>query len=175
MGVRAARWLVLSLLAALVLVGCGGSGGPTAPGSSVAPSASAAVLGEAELAVCDGTTRIGEGVTHLRSIRLRRGAADRLGAALDMVVEGQRLIVEYATSRMRTRVRSLGFAVSNITIAVEDFQTTDRVEAAASNVKRRTTALRRAVDGFRSWVGCPGATGDHAGGATEPPEASPAD
>jgi hypothetical protein len=177
---RAGRWLTLSLLAALLLVGCGGAASPTTPQASVAPSASIAVLGEAELAVCDGTIRMGQGVTMLRETRLRRGAANRLTSGLDTVVEGQRLVLEYATARMRTRVRTLGFAVTNMTIAVEDYQTTDRLDAAASNIKRRTTALRRAVDSFRSWVGCPPPVADDAApattdpAATSKPEASPA-
>jgi hypothetical protein len=153
---RTGRTLVLALVAAVGVVGCGGGAtAPTDPGVTDSPTASARVLGEAELAVCDGTIRMGQGVTRLRQVRIRRGAADRLGSALDMVLEGQQLVLDYQPGRMRSRVRTLGFAVTNMTIALEDFRTTDRYDAAASNVKRRITALRRAIDSFRSWVGCP--------------------
>jgi len=165
---RVGRWLVVPLLAA-TLVGCGGAATPSAPASSPGPSASAAALGEAELAVCDGTVRMAEGVTSLRSIRLRRGAETRLTSALDLVTEGQRLILDYAPGRMATRVRTLGFAVTNMTIAVEDFRTTDQLDAAAANVKRRTTALRRAIDAFRVWVGCPSTASDPTGASPSAP------
>lgn len=168
---RVRWWSVLALLA-IVLVGCGdGSTTPSVPAPTGGPSASAPILGEAELAVCDGTTRMNQGVDELHQVRLRRGAGDSLTSALDRVVEGQRLVLEYATGRMRTRVRTLGFAVANITIAVEDFRTTDRYDEAAANIKRRTTALRRAVEAFRTWVGCPEDTTTEASAA---PGASPA-
>jgi hypothetical protein len=140
----------------MLLAACGGGSGTAGPGSTISPSSSAPVLTEDELAACDGTLRMAQGVAQLRSVRLRRGATGHLTSALDLITEGQRLVVDYAPGRMRTRVRTLGFAVTNLTIAVEDFRTTDRVDAAASNVKRRTTALRRAIDSFRTWVGCPG-------------------
>jgi hypothetical protein len=156
------------LLAALL--GCGGGAVPGDPVTSADPSASAQVLGEAELAVCDGTIRMDQGVTRLRSVRLRRGAGGNLVGALDLVLEGQRLVEEYAPSRMRTRVRTLGFAVSNVVIAVEDFRTTDRQQVAASNIRRRTNALRRSIEGFREWVGCPD---PGAGAPARAPEATP--
>jgi hypothetical protein len=140
----------------MLLTGCGGGSGTSGPGSTVGPSSSAVVLDEDELAVCDGTLRMAQGASRLRSVRIRHGAADRLTSAMDLITEGQQLIVEYAPGPMRTRVRTLGFAVTNLVIAVEDFRTTDRIDAAATNVKRRTTALRRAIDTFRASVGCPG-------------------
>ena len=97
-------------------------------------------------------------MTRLEGIRLRRGASATLGSALELVLEGQRLVLDYAPGRMRPQVRTLGFAVTNLTIAVEGFRTTQRIEAAASTIRRRITSLRRAVDHFRSGVGCPGAT-----------------
>jgi hypothetical protein len=95
-------------------------------------------------------------------MRVRRGSGGTLGHALDLVLEGQRLILDFAPARMRTRVRTLGFAVTNLTIAVEGFVTADRIEPAAATIKRRTTALRRALDSFRTWVGCPAANGSPA-------------
>jgi hypothetical protein len=170
---RAVRWWLLPLLAVATLVACGGAT-PSAPVASLLPSASSPVLGQAELTVCDGTVQMRDGVTHLRQVRLRRGAADQLGVALDIVVEGQRLVTDAATTRMRTRVRTLGFAVSNMVIAVEDVRTTDRIDAAASNLRRRTTALRRAIDSFRDWVGCPAPGGtNEADGTTAPGSTGP--
>jgi len=157
--------VVAPLLAASV-IGCGGGAAPSVPLPTADPSASIPVLGEAELAVCDGVARMTEGVERFRTTRLRKGADARLSGALDLVTEGQRIVIDFAPTRMYTRVRTLGFAVTNMTIAVEDFGTTDRLDAAASNIKRRTTALRRAVDGFRTWVGCPDPTIDDA--APEP-------
>jgi hypothetical protein len=101
---------------------------------------------------------MGEGVARLEGIRMRRGAANTLGSALDLVLEGQRLVLDYAPGRMRSQVRTLGFAVTNLTIAVEGFRTGDRLEAAAATIRKRTAALRRAIDHFRTGVGCPGAT-----------------
>ncbi len=145
--------LIVLLVAALL--GCGGGAAPGEPVTSADPSASVPVLGEAELAMCDGTIRMDQGVTKLRSVRLRRGAGGSLVGALDMILEGQRLVEEYAPSRTRTRVRTLGFAVTNVVIAVEDFRTTDRQQVAASNIRRRTNALRRGIESFRAWAGCP--------------------
>jgi hypothetical protein len=99
-----------------------------------------------------------DGVTRLEGIRLRRGASATLGSALELVLEGQRSVLDYAPGWMRPQVRTLGFAVTNLTIAVEGFRTTQRIEAAASTIRKRITSLSRAVDHFRSWVGCPGAT-----------------
>lgn len=163
MGGQAGRWVVLVLLAAII-VACGGGAAPSLPSATTDPSASVPVLGEAELAVCDGTVRMSQGVARIRDARVRRGADGRLESALGLVVEGQQLVLEYATRRMRARVRTLGFAVTNMTIAVEDFRTTDRVEAAASNIKRRATALRRSIESFRSWLGCPGSVADDEAG-----------
>lgn len=168
---RASGTAVLVLLVA-TLVGCGSGSAPGGPVASADPSASMPVLGEAELAVCDGTVRMSEGVTRLRSVRVRRGAGNSLGGALDLVLEGQRLVEEYAPSRMRTRVRTLGFAVTNVVIAVEDFRTTDRQQAAASNIRRRTNALGHGIEGFREWVGCPDPEGG-AGARATSTEATP--
>lgn len=158
---------IIVLLVA-VLAGCGGGAAPAPTSTPPGPSASVPVLGEAELAVCDGTVRMDEGVRRLRSIRLRRGAGNSLVGALDLILEGQRLVGEYASSRMRARVRTLGFAVTNVVIAVEDFQTTDRQQVAASNIRRRTNALRRAIDTFREWVGCPPSPRDEGDPEPEP-------
>lgn len=154
------------------LAGCGGGTAPIDPVATGGPSSSVPILGEAELAVCDGTIRMGQGVTALRAIRLRKDAGNHLGSALETVLEGQRLVSEYASGRMRARVRTLGFAVTNVTIAVEDYRTTDRFQAAASNVRRRTTALRRTLDSFRSWVGCPVPSAGGPTAATSGPEGS---
>lgn len=164
MGGQAGRVVVLTLLIS-VLAGCGGGAAPAEPTATSGPSSTAPVLGEAELAVCDGTIRMSQGVAILRAIRLRRGAGDDLAGALETILEGQRLVLDYASSRMRTRVRTLGFAVTNVTLAVEDFRTTGHRGTAASNIKRRTTALRRAIETFRSWVGCPDPTTDGPPGA----------
>lgn len=167
------------VLLAVTLVACGGGSEPSFPAATSDPASSIPVLGEAELAVCDGTVRMAQGVARLRDIRARKGAEARLDAALSLVVEGQRLVLDYGTARMRTRVRTLGFAVTNMTIAVEDFRTTDRLEAAASNIKRRTTALRRSIESFRSWLGCPEPIADDASSddasdaATEGPSTAP--
>jgi hypothetical protein len=115
-------------------------------------------LTEADLAVCDGTVRMGQGVSRLERLRVRRQSINSIGGALDSVLEGHRLVVEFAPGRMRTRVRTLGFAVTNLTIGVEGLETSDRMDAAVALIKRRTTALRRAIDNFRSWVGCPSPT-----------------
>lgn len=169
---HARRWVLVTPLLATV-VGCGGGAAPATPAPTIDPSASATpALGEAELAVCDGAARMSDGVTMIRTIRLRKGADGRLASALDLVGEGQRLVLDFAPARMYVRVRTLGFAVTNLTIAVEDLQTTDRLDAAVSNVKRRTTALRRAIDGFRAWVGCPGPTAE---GADPEPSAAGAE
>jgi hypothetical protein len=152
---RAGWWLLLCLSAVLVVTGCGGGASPSPTAAPGDPMASMSPLSDDDLAVCDGTVRMVEGVGRLRAVRVRRGAADQLARALERVVEGQQLVLEYASGAMRTRVRSLGFAVANVTIAIEDLRTTDRYEAAATNVRRRITALRRAVESFRSWLGCP--------------------
>ena len=152
---RAGRSLTLAVLALVIVAGCGGGAAPTGPGATGAPTASVPPLGEAELAVCDGTLRMGDGVTRLERTRVRRGAGNDLASALDLVLEGQRLVLDYATGRMRRQVRTLGFAVTNLTIAVEGFRTADRLQAAASTIRRRTSGMRRAIDNFRSWVGCP--------------------
>lgn len=168
MGRRARGGVVLTLIAVSV-VGCGGGASPSGPATTVGPSASVPVLGEAELAVCDGTLRMAEGVARIREIRLGRAATARVANAFDLVVEGQALVTEYAPSRMRTRARTLGFAVTNLAIAVEDLRTTNRVDAAVSNIRRRTTALRRSLEGFRTWVGCTDVDGAVAGDPEESP------
>lgn len=156
---RAGRSLALALLAVLALVGCDTGGvAPTGPVATDAPTSSVSPLGEPELAVCDGIVRMTQGVTRLEGVRIRRGAAGSLETALDLVLEGQSLVLDYVPGRLRRQVRTLGFAVSNLIIAVEGFRTTNRIEAAAATIRRRTTALRRAIDQFRSQVGCPDPT-----------------
>ena len=167
---RAGRSLTLAVLVLVVVAGCGGGVAPTGPGTTGAPTASAPPLGEAELAVCDGTVRMDDGVTRLEGLRVRRGSANDLASALDLVLEGQRLVLDYAPGRMRRQVRTLGFAVTNLTIAVEGFRTADRLEAAASTIRRRTTAMRRALDSFRSWVGCSAPVAGPAGPAAATPD-----
>jgi hypothetical protein len=164
-----ARGGVLLALLALAVLGCGGGASPSGPVATGGPSSSVPALGEAELAVCDGTVRMSEGVARIREIRLRRGAEARVASAFELVAEGQALVTDYAPLGMRTRARSLGFAVTNLSIAIEDLHTTDRVDAAVSNIKRRTTALRRSIEGFRTWVGCPEIAGAD---TTDDPEAS---
>ena len=168
MGPRAGRSLTFVVLAVMAVAGCGGGAAPTGPGTTDTSSPSAPALDEDELAVCDGTVRMSDGVTRLEGIRLRRGASNTLGSAVDLVLEGQQLVLDYAPGRMRPQVRTLGFAVTNLTIAVEGLRTAERVEAAASNIRRRITSLRKAVDHFRSWVGCPGATANPEA-STRPP------
>jgi hypothetical protein len=155
---RAGRSLTLAVLVAIAVSGCGGGAAPSGSGPSQLPSASVPALTEADLAVCDGTVRMGEGVARLDGLRVRRQSINSIGGALDLVLEGQRLVLDYAPGRMRTRVRTLGFSVTNLVIAIEGLETADRVEAAVATIRRRTTALGRALDNFRTWVGCPSPT-----------------
>ncbi len=152
---RAGRSLALVVIVAMAVLGCGGGAAPTGPGATDVATSSAPALSDDERAVCDGTVRMGEAVRRLEGIRVRRGAASTLLSTLESLLEGQRLVLDHAPGRMRSQVRTLGFAVTNLTIAIEGFRTADRIEAAASTIRRRTTALSRAVERFRSWVGCP--------------------
>jgi hypothetical protein len=70
------------------------------------------------------------------------------------VLTGQDALRQRAPYQMRTRLRSLGLAVTNLALAVEDLRTTDNVDAAATNVKRSSTALGKAIRSFQRWVGC---------------------
>jgi hypothetical protein len=139
----------------MITTGCGGAVTPTPSQHPEDPAASTLPLTDDDLAVCDGTIRMDQGATRMRQVRLSQAAVDRLQRGLDLVTEGQALVLQYASDRMVARVRTLGFAVTNATIAIEDLRTTERVDASVTNVKRRTVALRRSIDSFRSWLGCP--------------------
>jgi len=94
---------------------------------------------------------------------------------MQSVLTGQDALVQRAPPyQMRTRLRTLGLAVTNLTLAIEDVQTTARIDVAADNVKRSVTGLGKAIDSFQRWVGC-GAAPDDADAtpdAAAPPEPS---
>ena len=143
----------LLLVLVLVIGACGagspGSTPPDQPGASPARS-----LDPIDVAVCEATLIMEAGLTRVKAIKVRRNTRGRLEQALQSVLTGQDALRQRAPYQMRTRLRSLGLAVTNLTLAVEDLRTTDNVDAAATNVKRSGTALGKAIRSFQRWVGC---------------------
>jgi len=139
---------------ACVMVGCAG-GTPPTPSPSVVPGTSpAASLRTSELGVCEATSTMDDGLTRLQAITLRRTSRRRLDQALEHILTGQDVLRQRATYRMGSRIRTLGIAVTNLILAVEDFQTTTRYDLAAANVRRSANAMGKAVRSFERWVGC---------------------
>ena len=151
----------LALVLTLVIAGCGaGSSGPTTPsrpGATPAPT-----LDVVDASVCEATLTMEEGLARVKRIKVRRGSRGRLEQAMESVLTGQDALVQRAPYQMRTRLRTLGLAVTNLTLAIEDVRTTARLDAAASNVKRSVTGLGKAIDKFQAWVGCDGERSDDA-------------
>lgn len=147
-------WLLVALLT-LVLVGCSGTAGPADPSGSLGPSASPlASLDPDEILVCGAMLVMESGLARVQSVKLRAGARNRLDQAVQSVLTGQDALLQAATYRMRTRIRTLGIAITNLVLAAEDFRTTIHLSAAAANVKRASKDLRKAIDSFQRWVGC---------------------
>ncbi len=151
----------LALVLMLVIAGCGaGSSGPTTPiqpGATPAPS-----LDVVDASVCEATFTMEEGLARVKRVKVRRGSRGRLEQAMELVLTGQDALVQRAPYQMRTRLRALGLAVTNLTLAIEDVRTTARLDEAASNVKRSVTGLGKAIDNFQAWVGCDGERSDDA-------------
>lgn len=161
-------WLLVTLMT-LVLVACSGAPPPAGPPGSTGPSASPlASLDPDETAVCEAMLVMEDGLHRVQAVKLRAGARHRLDQALQSVLTGQDALVQSAPLRMRTRLRTLGLAITNLVIADEDFQTTIHLDVAAVNVKRAGTQLRKAIDSFQRYVGC-----DALVVPTAPPDASP--
>jgi hypothetical protein len=161
-------WLLVALLT-LVLMACGGDAPPAGPAGSYGPSTSPmASLDPDAIGVCEAMLMMEAGLARVQAVKLRAGARRRLDQAVQSVLTGQDALLQRAPYRMRTRLRTLGIAVTNLVLAVEDFRTTVRLDVAAVNVRRASTQLRKAIDSFQRWVGC---------GAlvlpTDPPDASP--
>ena len=167
-GVGRIGWLLVVVLT-LVVVACGGPSAPTRPTGSVDPSASPlASLDPDAVAVCEDMLLMDDGLVRVQNVKLRAGARGRLDQALQSVLTGQDALVQHASNQMSTRLRTLGLAINNLVIAVEDFRTTIHLDVAAVNVRRATTQLRKAGDSFQRWVGC-----DALVLPTQPPDASP--
>ena len=161
-------WLLVALLT-LVLMACGGAAPPAGPAGSSGPSTSPlASLGPDEIGVCEAMLVMEAGLARVQTVKLRAGARHRLDQAVQSVLTGQDALLQRAPYWMRTRLRTLGIAVTNLVLAVEDFRTTIHLDVAAVNVKRASTQLRKSINSFQRWVGC---------GAlvvpTDPPDASP--
>ncbi len=118
--------------------------------------------------MCDATVMMESGVARVRAVKLKRGARNRLDGAVQSVLTGQDALLGRAPYTMRTRLRTLGLAVTNLQLATEDFWTTDRLDIAATNVRKATTQLGKAIDTFQRWVGC-----DSLVLPSPPPESSP--
>jgi hypothetical protein len=145
---------LLPLLVALAVTGCGAAT-PGGPADSAQPNASpAASLDLDGIAVCDATVMMEKGLARVRAVKLRRAARSRLEGTLQSVLTGQDALLNRASYRMRTRLRTLGLAVTNLTLAVEDFRTTANIVVAATNVRRASKDLGKAIDSFQKWVGC---------------------
>ncbi len=161
-------WLPCAVLA-LVLAGCGGGAAPAEPSGSIGPSASPiASLDPAEIGVCEAMLTMEAGLARVQSVKLRAGARKRLDQALQSVLTGQDALLQVAPFQMATQLRSLGIAIDNLEIAVEDFRTTLHLDEAAADVKRSTNQLRKAIDVFQHFVGC-----DAIVLPTAPPNGSP--
>ena len=168
MRVSGRGWLLISLLT-LVMVACSGPGTPTRPTGSLDPGASPlASLDPDDIAVCEAMLVMEDGLHRVQAVKLRAGARHRLDQALQSVLTGQDALLQNASLRMRTRLRTLGIAITNLVLAVEDFRTTIHLDVAASNVKRSSSQLRKAIDTFQRFVGCEALVIP-----TEPPDASP--
>lgn len=151
---------LLAMSLAVTLAGCGSSGAPASPVASASvgspdPSASPVPsLDVEDIAVCQATRKMEDGLVRLRAVKLRQGARNRLDQALQSILTGHDAVLLHAQRDMRARLRTLGLAVTNMTLAVEDFRTTNRIDVAAANVRRSGTQLVRAVDSFQRWLGC---------------------
>ncbi len=162
-----------ALLLVLVLAGCG-AGTPASPTASLRPGDSPAPsLDDGGIAVCDATLMMETGLTLVAAVKLKRGARDQLEQALQSVLTGQDALRSRASYRMRTRLRTLGLAVTNLTLSVEDFRTTSHISDAAVNVRKATKALGKAIDAFQRWVGCATSVIPSASPGTVPDDASP--
>ena len=165
---------LLAMLLVVVLAGCGSGGAPTSPVASTTvgsldPSASPLPsLDIEDIAVCQATLRMEDGLVRLRAVKLRQGARNRLEQAHQSILTGYDALLLHAQRDMRTRLRTLGLAITNIALAVEDFRTTDRIDVAAANVRRASTQLGKAIDSFQRWLGC-----DSMVLPSEPPGSSP--
>ncbi len=163
-------WLLVSLLT-LVLVACGGPGdaGTTELAPSIRAASPLASLDPDDVAVCEAMLVMEDGLHRVQAVKLRAGARHRLDQALQSVLTGQDAVLQNATLRMRTRLRTLGLAITNLVLAVEDFRTTvtsrcrggQREALPAPSCARPSTPSRR-------WVGCEALVMP-----TEPPDASP--
>jgi hypothetical protein len=162
----------LLLVLMLVVTACGaGSSGPATSGPPDASPAPSLDVIDAE--VCEATFAMEDSLVRVKAIKVRRGTRGRLEQALQSVLTGQDALLQRAPYQMRTRLRTLGLAVTNLTLAIEDVRTTARIDTAASHVKRSATSLGKAIDSFQRWVGCGRAPTDEAD-ASPGPDASPA-
>lgn len=151
---RVLAWLSRSILA-LALVGCSGSGSPVTPAPSLGPIGSPmGSLDPGDVGVCEATLTMEHGLERVASVKLRGDARGRLDQALQSVLTGNDALLQRAPYTMRTRLRTFGLAVTNLTLAVEDFRTTNRIDIAATNVRKATTQLTKAIDSFQRWLGC---------------------
>jgi hypothetical protein len=170
------------LLLSVLVVACGSGATPAPDESPVGPEASAPStplpsLDPTSIAVCEATDVMADGVRRLRELEVRRGNADRLADAFDVVRTGRDMLMERYASSMRTRVRTLDIAVTNMAIAVEDLRTTpsNRMSATTANIRSRITGLRRSIATFREFVGCDGPSTDDAPAASAGPSDQPAE
>ncbi len=165
---RVLVWLSMSLLM-LVVVGCGGSASPVTPAPSLGATGSPmGSLDPADVGVCEATLTMEHGLERVAAVKLRGGARGRLDQALQSVLTGNDALLQRAPYTMRTRLRTFGLVVTNLTLAVEDFRTTNRIDIAATNVRKATAQLAKAIDSFQRWLGC-----DAIVMPTPPPDASP--
>ena len=92
------------------------------------------------LAVCEATVAMEDGLT--ASGGKAQGCARGIGPAWSSAIgprcsRASDCARQRAPLRMRTRLRTLGLAVTNLTLAVEDFRTTDSIDAAAQREASR--------------------------------------
>ena len=135
-------WPPLLVAVVLALAGCGGgsNASPSPNASDDSPYASGETPGptlNVDPQVCDAMRSLAAAVAAVKAVKLGRTTRDDLLVAFGNVSVAMEDVRRFAPDALRARVRTLGYAVTDLGLSVEDYRTTDRPDLAAPDIDRK--------------------------------------
>jgi hypothetical protein len=150
----------LLVIVLMALAGCGGgsSASPGPASSDDYPYASGETPGptlNVDPQLCAAMHNLGVAVAGVKAVKLKPTTRDDLEVAFGNVNVAMDDVWRFAPDLLNARVRTLGYAVVDLGLAVEDFRTTDHLTQAGPDIDRKGSVVEKALRGLRVATTCP--------------------
>ena len=96
-------------------------------------------------------------VAAVKAVKLGRTTRDDLVVAFGNVSVAMDDVRRFAPDALNARVRTLGYAVTDLGLSVEDYRTVDisQLDQAGPDIDRKGTVAEKALRGLRLSTSCP--------------------